>query len=332
MLFPKFKKFMADNDLIREGDGVIVAVSGGIDSMVLLDLFCRVAGPMKLSLRAAHVNHMLRDRASGEDEALVRKFCGKMGIPCEVQRRRPPAGKNLQDAARRIRYDFFKSSAEKGRAFSIATAHHMDDQAETILLHLIRGAGLAGLAGMRPKARIGALKLVRPLLFASRAEIEQYAKQRHIEYNDDATNATVKYARNSVRHRLIPLLKEFNPRIVENIAAIGDRADADEKALRLFAEESLDQALTRNSRDEIWLSRQAWLPLPQAVRGRMLRAAFERASGSAKDLNADQLLRMDSIAAGPRPSGSYRLPAPWKFHRDGDLIGITRSAKKCDRK
>ena len=331
MLFPKFKKYITDNNLLRKGDRVLVAVSGGIDSMVLLDLISRIAKPLDLSVVVAHVNHCLRGKASDADEMLVRKMCEKYNLECEVLKKKPPGQKNLQDGARQMRYDFFEKIAIKNNTPLVLTAHHKDDQAETILLHWLRGAGLKGLAGMKPISALGNLFLARPLLCASRLDIKEYAKRNRINYREDATNLGTKYSRNAIRHRLIPVLKEFNPQIISSLVSTGERIARDDEALDIVVHEALDQAMASLKPNEITIHRAIYSHLPAAVRLRLLRLAFAEASGSTKDLNSDQVKHMDEIALGDKKNGTYRLPASWKFAREGELLCMRLSGVKCDR-
>lgn len=330
MLFSSLKKFVADKGLISDGDKIVVAVSGGIDSMVLLDLLCRFAASHSLEIVAVHVNHALRGRDSDRDEKLVRDRSLHYGIPCVTARRKPTGG-NVQDCARRIRYDFLKRTAERCLANSIAVAHHMDDQAETVLIHLLRGAGLRGLAGMRPLAKVGETSLIRPLLETPRSEIEAYAKDRRIPYRDDRTNAGEKYLRNKIRHRLLPLLREFNPKIASHLASLADRLADDDEALELVAKISLGSILTNRPKAGLSFNREIFISLPASIRRRLLREAFVLANGDAKDLNSDQIEKMDHIALSPRGEASYRLPSRWRFERKGDLLSMRRMRTPCDR-
>lgn len=331
MLFLPYKRFIAGHDLLREGDGVVLAVSGGIDSMVMLDLFTRLAKPWKLALTVAHVNYGLRGRSSDLDERFVRDACAERGIRFECLRHKMKKGPNLQGEARRVRYHFLGEVAARSGARIIATAHQRDDQAETILLHLLRGSGLRGLAGMAAKTTQGPVVLVRPLLFAERREIAAYAKQRLTPSREDKTNTQTAYTRNRVRHLLIPALKKFNPQIVEALASMGERLHEDDLALSLVAEEAFREAAASVEPGCAVLRREAFVFLPRGVRVRLLRQAFEKASGSSADLNADQLATMDAIALGKRPAGSYRLHAPWKFERAKDFLTIRKSSRTHDR-
>lgn len=330
MLFNSFKKFIADNGLISDGDRIVVAVSGGIDSMVLLDLLCRLAGTHGLEVMAAHINHGLRGKDSDLDEMLVHERSEHYGIRC-LAKQKKPVGENIQDCARRIRYDFLEMVARKFLAGSIAVAHHMDDQAETVLIHLLRGTGLRGLVGMRPLARIGEMNLIRPLLATPRYDIETYAEARHIPYRDDRTNAGEKYLRNRIRHKLLPLLCEFNPKIALHLASLADRLADDDEALELVAKTSLDSILTNSRKSGLSFNRKVFISLPSSIRKRLLREAFVRASGDAKDLNADQIAKMDHIALSPKGMASYRLPSRWRFERNDNSLYLRRMRTSCDR-
>ena len=332
MLLPRFKRFATERALFSRGEGVVLAVSGGIDSMVMLDLFGRLAGPWNLSLTVAHVNYGLRGRASNADERFVREVCERRGVRFELLKQSVRKGENLQNEARRIRYRFLGETAARRGARVVATAHQMDDQAETILLHLIRGSGLRGLAGMPEKSAQGKLSLVRPLLFATRREIADYAKKRGVASREDKTNTQTAYTRNRIRHLILPALAKVNPRIVETLSAMGGRLHEDELALDLVATEAFEEACVVAEEGRTVLNRAALGELPAGIRNRAFRLAFERASGSSVDLKADQIAKMAAISERESPRGSYRLPSPWIFTREKDILTISRSATKCDRR
>jgi len=327
-LFPKFRKYVTDNRLLRKGDSAIVSVSGGIDSMVLLDLMVRLSKPMRFRLAVAHANHGLRGRESKRDEKLVKGAASAYGLECFVRELRPKAGKNVQDAARELRLRFLMKLARQRGSGVVCLGHNLNDQAETVIMHLMRGAGLAGLAGMSPLAVREGIRLARPIIFAPRGEIEEYARETSIGYREDSTNAKLRYRRNEIRHRLMPLMKELNPRVEESLCLMAGRLREDEQALEAVAEASLHEASIIADTDDVVLDRGAYRSLPVSIRKRLIMIAYARLAGSGADLNSDQLAKIDAIAMSEKARGEYRLKAPLKFDRRGERLTIARAGPR----
>lgn len=330
MIVPRFRRAAKAHGLLAE-PALVVGVSGGIDSMVLLDLLGDAARGGTPRIAVAHVNYGLRGRCSDADEALVRATAERLGIPCACHHVRLPQRGNIQEAARRARFACFAEVAKEQGARTIVLAHHRGDQAETLLLHLLRGSGLAGLAGMRPAVEYEGMRVVRPLLGCSREEIEAYAERRGIAFREDATNAGTRYTRNAVRHELLPHMAAYNPRIEERLAELAARCAEEDEALEAIAAQGFDDALLSHERDAIVLDADRLVPLPTALRRRLLRRAFQELSGGTAELKADHLQRMEGIACGETGRGRYRLPAPWLFVREGRRLEIRRSDTPCDR-
>jgi tRNA(Ile)-lysidine synthase len=230
--------------LIREGDRVGVAVSGGADSVALLLLFA-VKKKLGITLSVLHFNHKLRGAAADGDEKFVSALAHKYSLPfysatAAVQSIAKTDKANLEATARRLRYAFFAQCASEHNLDKIAVAHTVDDQAETALAHILRGSGLAGLGGIHP--RVG--KIVRPLLSVSRADLRWYLKVHKQIWREDATNRDTTKTRARIRKKLIPLLtKEFQPRIVEHLASLSNHAREDDALLHELAEERLRTSL-----------------------------------------------------------------------------------------
>ncbi len=206
--------FIEENELFTSNDRLLVAVSGGVDSMVLLFALKK----LNYNLAVVHCNFQLRDQESEDDEAFVRTFCLQNDIPFFVQRFETTevATKqkiSIQMAARELRYDWFQELANEHDFTHILTAHHADDQVETFLMHIIRGSGLKGLTGIAAKTE----NIVRPMLFAPKSEILVYAEKNKLEYRSDSSNESTKYQRNYVRHTVIPSLQTLNPNIQNTI-------------------------------------------------------------------------------------------------------------------
>lgn len=218
----RIERAIADGRLIAPGQAVVVAVSGGIDSMVLLNVLAKLgsARRWKWKLSVAHLNHRLRGRSSDADERLVRNAAKLLDLPfiggsADVKRRAREDGVSLEMAARRCRHEFFAHEAKARGIRRIALAHHADDQVELFFLRLLRGAGMQGLAGMRrmaPAPGASSVKFIRPLLECTRAEIDSFSNEAGIRFREDASNASTEILRNRVRHELLPFLRDrFQP-------------------------------------------------------------------------------------------------------------------------
>ena len=206
----KFKKFISENNIIRPGDKILLAVSGGIDSMVMACLF----HSMHYNTGIAHCNFSLRGNESDKDEDLVRKYASDNNIPFHTTRFDTKSfakmnGLSVQMAARELRYKWFEEIRLKHGYDSVAIAHNLNDNIETLLINLVRGTGLTGMSGMKPVSN----KIIRPLLFATRQDIINFQNSFNICFREDKSNADTKYVRNKIRHLILPVLKEINPSI-----------------------------------------------------------------------------------------------------------------------
>lgn len=205
-----FLKYIEDNRLFNKDDRVLLAVSGGIDSMVMAHLFIRAG----LTVGIAHCNFTLRGNESDMDEEQVKGFAAKQGIPFysarfDTKSYASEKGISIQMAARDLRYSWFGEVRKENRYDAVAIAHNLNDNIETFLINLTRGTGLTGLSGIMKKRDT----IIRPILFATRKSIEDYCRENNIAYREDKSNAETKYTRNKIRHLLIPLLKEINPSV-----------------------------------------------------------------------------------------------------------------------
>jgi tRNA(Ile)-lysidine synthase len=229
-------KIKMASGLFPRGQDIVVAVSGGVDSMVLLHSLHRLARVRQWGLTVAHLNHQLRGRSSDADQRLVERTARQLGLPIIAQRADiraiAAAGKgSIEMVARRVRHEFLAHVAKENGIRAIALAHHADDQVELFFLRLLRGAGGDGLSGMEPVAASPAdpqIKIVRPLLGLSRAEIEAHARRERILFREDASNRSTDHLRNRIRHELLPLLaRKFQPAIREIVLRTIDLLSAD---------------------------------------------------------------------------------------------------------
>lgn len=215
------EQYIRQHRLLQSGDRILATVSGGVDSVVMLDVLLSLKDRWNLTVAVAHFNHQLRGEESDADEAFVRQLCSERNLECFVEHADTHSvardqRKSIQAAARDLRYEFFATVRSKHGFTKIATAHNADDNAETLLLNLIRGAGVRGLSGI-PVLRSD-LNVIRPLLGTSRSEIELYAKHRSLTFRTDSSNLHDHYARNFVRHAVLPLLKNhLNPNLTSTL-------------------------------------------------------------------------------------------------------------------
>ena len=313
--------------LPRTGQRTLCAVSGGLDSMCLLfmlDEWCKERGGQ---VAAAHFNHRLRGAAADRDEEFVRDICARWGIPLTVGREdvgeyAKREGLSLEEAARNLRYAFLRRTAAERECERLYTAHHADDNAETVLLNLIRGTGLTGLTGMDWEQS----GVCRPLLSVTRAELEAYAARWEVPHVEDETNADPEAAaRNRLRLQVMPLLKELNPRAVEHICRTAGYLRTADESLEEDALNRLAHVRTRGGRAA--LSVDALFDAPEAVRPRMLLELFDRLDVGRKDVGAVHLEALLTLAGEGRRRVEGRISLPHGVtarHAGGRLILETR--------
>ncbi len=292
----KLLSFIREHDLVQPGDTVFCAVSGGADSMALLGAMSLLKEKLGIHLEVAHFNHNLRGEESLADETFVRNFCLERGIRCHVGSARVQAGeKGLEAAAREARYAFLEKLNGK-----IATAHTADDNAETLLMHLLRGSGLNGLGGIAPVRG----KIIRPMLTVTRQDVLAFLENQQIHYVTDSSNETDAFLRNRIRHHVMPLLKEENPSIAGNLSATALRLRQDAQLL-----DSLAQPTT-----EVQALRQ----MPPALQARVLAKLL--VNFGVKEPEAAHVEQLRKIVNSPNPSAWGEFPGEVVVGRCYDTI------------
>ena len=294
----KLADFLRRYDLSQKGDRVICAVSGGADSMALLFAFYLLRDKLQIELQAVHFNHCLRGEESQADEQFVRDFCQRYDIALHVGTQTVVAGKKgLEAAAREARYRFFDTLDGK-----IATAHTADDNAETVLMHIVRGTGLKGLGGIAPQRG----KLIRPMLEITRQQVQAFLEEYHIPYREDSSNAGDAFLRNRLRHHVIPLLKQENPRLAENMSAMALRLRQDEEAL----EASMDFSKG--------LSVEAMQAMVPARRNRVIAAYLQHCSVCEPE--AEHIALVQALLDSDKPSARASFPGGVTLCRSYDVL------------
>ena len=288
--------------LMASGQTLICAVSGGADSVALLFGVYLLKEELDIRLEAAHFNHGLRGEESDGDEAFVRDFCHRFEIPVHFGRGTVVAGKKgLEAAAREARYGFFETLTGV-----VATAHTADDNAETVLMHLVRGTGLKGLGGIAPMNG----RVIRPMLGITRQEVLAFLEEYHLQYRTDSSNEGDDFLRNRLRHRVMPLLKEENPSLAENVSAMALRLRQDEEVLGKLAEYEVLPPVDR--------LRQLEAP----VRRRMLER-FLKENG-VREPEAEHILLAEKLIFSEKPSASAQFPGGVTVARNYDRLEAVR--------
>ena len=239
MLEEKVLNTINKYNMIQSGDGIVIGVSGGPDSMTLLNILNNLKEKLNIKLYVAHINHSIREEADAETE-YVKEFCKKIDVEFFAKKVKVEEIEiGTEEAGRNIRYEFFEEVAHKVGANKIATAHNLNDNAETVLMNIIRGTSVSGLKGI-DKVRDG--KYIRPIIECSRAEIEDYCKEKNLNPRYDKSNNENIYTRNKIRNLLIPFLqKEFNPNIVEGINRLSQIAIEEEQFINKVVEKEYEK-------------------------------------------------------------------------------------------
>lgn len=299
--------------MLTPGERLLVACSGGADSVALFHLLRGLAPGLRIHLSLLHFDHALRP-GSARDLEFVRKMAKRFHVPFYGARRKVkprPADKNLspEEAARERRYDFFERTAKKTRIRKIALAHHRDDQAETVLMRIVQGTGLRGLQGMRPVVQRNGLTLIRPLFEATRLQIREFLKEQSIAHREDPTNRSEKFLRNRIRRRLLPLLeKEFNPQIRESLCRLAETTACESTGIDNWVKENWKTYVHSPRNGTVRLRRDPFLLLPPALQFRLFDQIL-RQLDSRSGLDFNSWGRMEEGLK----KGRYRATLPRKI-------------------
>ena len=296
--------------MFAPGQRVGVAVSGGADSVCLLHVLGELAPRLDLQLSVLHLNHQMRAAESDADEEFVRGLASRLGLELHSMRADVPriaaeTGDNLEQAARRVRREFFLGFLRRGTLDRVALGHTGSDQAETVLFRFLRGSGIAGLAGIRPVTPDG---LVRPLIEIDREEVRQYLSGRGIAWREDSSNSDCRFARNRIRHELLPgLAQDWNPALAGTLARTAAVARDEEE----YWDAEIGRVVAGRlvERPPAVLFRADWLgTLPPAVARRVVRRAIQTAKGDLRDIDMEHVERILELTSTLAGSGRLQVP------------------------
>jgi tRNA(Ile)-lysidine synthase len=314
-LLANVRAYLLDRQMLPADGRMLLAVSGGADSTALLLILARLARSLRLHLHVAHFDHGLRGpEEASRDEAYVRDLAGSQRLPlitgrADVRATAKRQRLSLEDAARRARYAFLADAALEAGCSAVATGHTASDQAETVLLNLVRGAGLAGIAGMQPRsgwpfAGHESLSLLRPLLCLSRADTEAYCESAGVQPLQDATNLQLEFRRNRIRQEVLPALQDINPRVDEALTRLAASASED----LAFIEDRAALLVEPGSRGEARLPRQSLAGAPGSLRRHANRLAYAQVAGNTQELSQRHLVALERLLLRGKTGDHLDLP------------------------
>jgi len=322
----KIKKTIQKYRMLEPGDRVVVGVSGGPDSIMLCHVLHRLRGSYNLDLTVAHLNHGVRGAEAARDARFVERFAHGLGLPCVVQEADVPAfcrenSRSFQEGAREVRYRFLEEVRNRCRANKIALGHNADDQAETLMLWLLRGSGLKGLGGM-PPVRDGVI--IRPLIETTREEIEAYLRNREIDFVTDSSNLKGEYVRNRLRREIFPLLKkDFNPQLVKTLVTTASIISMENEYLDKIAHKKLKTVLASQNENGAVVDCDRFAALPPVIQLRCLRAILAGLKGNLMRISAAHLYDLMGIMAGAESHKTLKLPDGIRAEKSYRFLTLT---------
>lgn len=332
----QIRKTIETHSMLERGDHLVVAVSGGPDSVALLRVLALLADEFQLRLTAAHLNHGLRKEEADRDEAFVRRLSAGMGIACickkmDIRALQEGKGQSLEEIGREERYRFLHETAEQCGAVKIAVGHHRDDQAETVLHHLLRGSGTAGLRGILP-VRDG--RIIRPLLDVGRAVILEFLRREGLAYMTDSSNESPLFLRNRIRNELIPeLVAHYNPQLIGGLCQTAGIIRREDDYLRGVVRQIIGRWGIAPGCEEVALPLPDFLALHEAIQGRIIKCLLE---GAAPWRNGIGYRHIEAVLILARRAGgrcvSLDLPFRIRVERERGILRIRREEERGGRK
>jgi len=325
------KNFIEQNQLLKNGDRVIVAVSGGPDSAALIHILTALRYDLGIGLSIAHVNHNLR-KTSGQDERFVKNLADKLNLPfysTSIRLRKKKKKSSIEELAREARLRFFIRLAKREKAQCVALGHNRDDLAETVLMRILRGTGLLGLRAILPKRKIEGVTFIRPLLEVRRKEIVSFLKKHGLKFCQDATNSKSNFFRNKIRLHLLPILERaYNPKIKETLAHLSESITADYACLEKQAQAAWRRVAATPAKESkrIRIHIDSLQKLDMAIKRIVLRQALKKFKGDTRQLSFVHMKAIERLLHTQKAAATVHLPSGIlvsKYHR---YLTFTRAA------
>lgn len=321
----KLLQYISDNGLIMAGDRILIGVSGGADSLALLYFLKKYQGLLNIEIAAAHLNHKIRGKAAEEDHAFVKEYCIKQSIllydkSVEVVQLAKKNKISLEEAGREARYAFFKELQSSKAYNKLALGHHLNDQAETVLMRLIRGTGIKGAAGMLSETK-GESNIIRPLLCVDKETVISYCQKNGLSYRTDDTNFEADVTRNKLRLEILPQLRGINPRVEEHLAEFALLAHEHEQFLQNSVAELSVNMITKKS-NRVYLNLEMWRQQLPLLQKELLRHMILQLKGSLKEIEYNHILCVKQLLLSEKTVWELHLPHGMQAVRRYDLFWI----------
>ncbi|NDI37051.1 tRNA lysidine(34) synthetase TilS [Chengkuizengella sediminis] len=334
-LVQNVEKTIKEKHLFEAGEKIIVALSGGPDSMAMLHILHTLSSKWNFKLIAVHINHQFRGIEADQEEMLVHQWCNDLQVPCEIGKIDVPAyieqtGKNAQAAAREKRYEFLFQIAEQYGSRKITLAHHADDQAETILMRLIRGTGPEGLTGISMRRMENKMQLIRPLLRIYKSEILTYCHQNHLKFTQDSSNQQKKYFRNEIRLDVIPYLKQYNQKLEKSLNRLSEMMTEEQSYLEQETNRYFKEIIKKNN-NGFYFSRKTFISLHIALQRRLIKLILSYLCSDPYSFEY-KIIEMCRVAIEQNSTSTMHLDVSEQifFIREYDQVGFSNQKMNQD--
>jgi tRNA(Ile)-lysidine synthase len=329
IFFAKIRRTISEFQMLKKDDSVLVGVSGGPDSIALIHAFVELSKTWPMRVGVAHLNHGLRGTESDDDAEFVISLANSLHLPCHVEninlsRKYSTTRSSLEEAGREARYKFFNEMAVREGFDKIAVGHNRDDNAELILINLIRGSGMSGLKGIPPVRG----KIIRPLICASRELILSYLNHYQLNYRIDSSNSDERFIRNKIRHHLIPLLKlQYNPKISDALNRLGEILSTEEEWLSQVIDQAMEQCVQSKSIHNIILSIDKLQTFHIAAQKRVIRSAVRHVKGDLRRISYSHVDAVTDLLKSNAQNLSLDLPENIRIFKQNGQLRLSKEKK-----